>query len=108
MLYAYLIMQVRMLTSKIRVHWHNPCPRDVAEAVYTAMSNQYLIKRRKELGCVIRVRGTTSVTTVDGEKPNFFDVIERMDDDTRIVKFLNDCKSLSPASLKTFMVSIKR
>ena len=93
MLYAYLIMQVRMLTSKIRVHWHNPCPRDVAEAVYTAMSNQYLIKRRKSWGALLEYRGTTSVTTVDGEKPNFFDVIERMDDDTRVVKFLNDCKS---------------
>lgn len=28
MMYAYLIMQVRMLTSKIRVHWVNPCRKD--------------------------------------------------------------------------------
>ena len=93
MMYAYLIMQVRMLTSKIRVHWVNPCRKDTAEAVYTAMSKQWLIKRWKDWGSVLRQRAMTSVTTVDGKRPNFADVIEKMDDDVRIVKFLNDCKS---------------
>lgn len=93
MIHAYLIMQVRFLTSKIRVHWHNPCTKDIAEAVYTAMSRQYLIKRRENWRNLLYIRALSSVTEYEGEKPNFNDVVTKMDDDVRVVKFLNDAKS---------------
>lgn len=93
MVHAYLIMQVRFLTSKIRVHWHNPCSKDIAEAVYTAMSRQYLIKRRGTWRNLLYVRALSSTVGYEEEKPNFEDVIQKMDDDIRVVKFLNDAKS---------------
>ena len=95
MINAYLIMQVRFLTSKIHVHWRNPCPVDVAEAVYTAMSRQYLIKRRGNWRTLLYYRALTS-TVGDPEtndQPNFIDMIKNMDNDNRVADFLNDGKS---------------
>ena len=95
MVHAYLIMQVRFLTSKIHVHWRNPCSKDVAESVYTAMSGQYLIKRRGTWRNLLYTRAVSSTVGDEETKepPNFIDVIKTMGDDKRIADFLNDAKS---------------
>jgi hypothetical protein len=81
-----MYMQYKFLTSRLGRHFKYPADPEIAAATYASLSYKYALKVHGSWGAALRARADLVIN----DKSIWRDVIEKMDNDTRVVHMLND------------------
>lgn len=84
-----MYLQYKFLTSRLFRHFRYPADSEIAAATYASLSYKYALKVHGSWGAALRARAESVITTAK-DKNIWRDVIEKMNDDYRVVQMLND------------------
>jgi hypothetical protein len=83
-----LILQYKFLTSLLFHYFRYPASKEVAEATYAALSDKFTIKQVGTWAAFFRARAA-SILDLDPDSPHTA-MIKKMDDDEKVIYFVND------------------
>ncbi len=81
-----LYLQYKFLTSRLFRHFRYPADPEIAAATYASLSYKYALKVHGSWGAALRARADSVIN----EKSIWYDVVQKMNTDDRVVQMLND------------------